>query len=276
MTASSAALLAAARMMPLGWVAPPLGGPSRAARIVVGLLLSALVMPSLSSLPPPPSLPLAMMQELLVGLFLGMTAAIPLRAAEAAGGILDGATHPWRAALDGGELDGAKRERPLATAYGLFALALFAAFDGPRLVVVAAAKSYAALPAAHGFDVAAANVHALSANVHALAANVPALPANVPALPHGLDGAALALVLGIGARLVASAVTLAAPSLAALLVADVAFALVARAQPKFAAAVEAAPLRLGVVVLALAAGALAVAHALTRAFADAAALGLTP
>jgi flagellar biosynthetic protein FliR len=232
-TTTTAVALAAARMAPLGWVAPPLGGPSRGARALVALLLTALVVPSLRGQAEPQPLATALLLELLAGLFLGLVAALPLRAAEAAGALLDVAAQPKR------------RARSLGDAYALFALALFAAFDGPRLVIVAAAESYAALP--------------LGAGLHG-----------------GPSGAALPALLAVGARLVAAAVTLAAPGLAALLVADLALALVARPQPLVAQVGAAAPLRLAVVVLAVAGGALAATHVLGRAFAEAAALELRP
>src|SRR5438477_90003 len=80
------------------------------------------------------------------------------------------------------------------------------------------------------------------------------------------------------ARLIIAAIltALVFPSLAALLVADLALALVARPQPLIARAVAAAPLRLAVVVLAVAAGTLAATHALARALADAAQLKVLP
>jgi flagellar biosynthetic protein FliR len=229
MTTATALLLGGARMTPIGWVAPPLGGPSRAARLVVAAGLTLLVLPSLRAQPEPDPLATALLGEVLVGLLLGLVAALPMRAAEAAGLILDGAAQPWR------------RRGPLGDAYLLFALALFAAFDGPRMVIVAAAQSYRALP-----------------------------------LGHVLDGAALPSLLAVGARLVGAAVTLAAPALAALLVADVALMLLGRAQPWISRTVDGLSLRLLVVVLASAAATLMAAHALVRAFSDAATLTLPP
>jgi flagellar biosynthesis protein FliR len=237
-----AVAIGAARLAPLAWVAPPLGGPARAARVIMALLATAMVAPLLFA-QPDPSTPASALRliagELGVGLTLGLVASVPFAAARAAGALLDGATQPWRALVwprrDAG---------PLADGYALFALALFAAFDGPRLVLAAAAQSYAALPPGRGL----------------VATDLPAL-------------------LGLGAKLVAAAVTLAAPALAALLVADVAFALLARAQPalaRAAGAADAAPLRLLIVVLAVAASIYTATHALGRAFSDAAHLRLVP
>ena len=81
----------------------------------------------------------ALPSEISLGLLLGLVAALPFAAAEAAGALVDAGVHPWRARA-------ARTRRaargPLAEAYALFALALFAAADGPRLVAVAAGRSY--------------------------------------------------------------------------------------------------------------------------------------
>jgi type III secretory pathway component EscT len=228
-TTSAALALATARMAPLGWVALPLGGPSRSARAIVAALLVALVLPSLLARPAPQPLATVLVTELLVGLFLGLVGALPVYAARAAGGLLDAAIQPGRST------------RSFGDGYELLALALFAALDGPRLVIVAATESYAALP-----------------------------------LGHGLASPQLPQLLAVGARLVAAAVTLAAPALAALLVADVALALVARPQPLVARVIMAAPLRLLVIVLAVAAAALTTMHTLLHGFTDAASLKLPP
>lgn len=278
MTTTAALAIATARMAPLGWVAPPLGGPARIARVIVALLLIAIVLPAVQASPQPGSLPSTLLTEALVGLFLGLLAALPLRAAESAGGLVDGAMHPWR------------RRGPLADAQALFALALFAAFDGPRLLIVAAAQSYAALPIGHGLASLEHGATSLGHGAAPLSHGAASLGHGAAPLSHGaalggaalahLDGAALEHILAIGTRLVAAAVTVAAPALAALLVTDVALALVARAQPLPSRAPfdseGAAPLRFAVAVLAVAAGTLAAAHGLSRALADAAHLNLQP
>ena len=115
--------------------------------------------------------------------------------------------------------------RVVGDAYALLALALFAALSGPRLLVVGLAQSYAAFPVGG----------ALSAS------------------------AGLGLAVDTGARLVASAVTLAAPVLAALLLADLLAALLVRVQPALEDAVGGASLRtlLAVAVIGLGLGTVA-------------------
>jgi flagellar biosynthetic protein FliR len=229
-TLGAATLLAAARMGPLGLVAAPFGR-AWLARGIVAALLVAVVVPAvmaqdaaatalagapLASLPRA-SLPLSSLPgEIVVGLLLGLVAALPFAAAEAAGALVDAGVQPWRAR---------RGERgPLAEAYFLFALALFAVADGPRLVAVAAGKSYVAWPI--GRAVTSAEV------------------------------------LHVGAALVLTAVNLAAPALAAMMVAELALAAVGRVQPSLGRAVEAAPLRALAVLLVAAAAVYAGARAL--------------
>jgi type III secretory pathway component EscT len=172
----------------------------------------------------------ALPSEIVVGLLLGIVAALPFAAAEAAGALVDGGVHPWRAR---------RGERgPLADAYFLFALALFAVADGPRLVAVAAGKSYVAWPIGRA--------------------------------------PSLAEVLGVGAQLVATAVAIAAPALAAMLVAELALALVARVQPALGRAVDAAPLRALGVLLVAAAAVYSVAHVLAPTMSAASHLQVAP
>ena len=226
MTAGSAVVLAAARMGPLALVAAPF---SRAwwARAIVGALLVAAVVPAVMTQAASTA---ALPSEILVGLLLGVVAALPFAAAEAAGALVDGGVHPWRAR---------RGERgPLAEAYFLFALALFAVADGPRLVAVAAGKSYVAWP--------------------------------IGRAPSA------AQVLGVGAELVGGAVAVAAPAVAAMLVADLVLAPIGRAQPALGRAVDGAPLRALAVLLVAAAGVYAVAHMLAPAMSATAHLQVAP
>lgn len=212
MTPTAATLWAAARMAPLGLVAPPFGR-AWAARAVVAALLTAAVVPFVMAQPAPPAE--ALPAEVLLGLLLGLVAALPFAAAEAAGALLDAGVQPWRLRT------GARG--PLADAYALFALALFASVDGPRRVAAAAGRSYLALPLGH---------------------------------------APAAEVLAVGARLVTVGAAVAAPGLAALLVAELGLALMGRVQPALGRAVEAAPLRALALVLAAAAGVYSAARVL--------------
>jgi flagellar biosynthesis protein FliR len=212
-TAAAAAALAAARMGPLALVATPLTGRAWPARLVVAALLVAGATPIVMA-----QAATSWTLEPLVGLTLGLTAALPFAAAEAAGALIDGSAQPWRARL------GARRG-PLADAYSLFALALFAVLDGPAATLRAALGSYAAWPAGTA--------------------------------PTEADA------LALGARVVVTAVQLAAPALAALLLADLALAAIGRVQPALARAVDAAPLRMLAALLALAGGVYAASHALS-------------
>ena len=227
MTAAAATVLAAARMAPLALVTPPLGR-AWAARVVLAALLTAAVVPFVMA--QPATSWAALPAEVLLGLLLGLVAALPFAAAEAAGALLDVGVQPWQARR------GARG--PLGEAYVLFALALFAAVDGPRLVATAAGRSYLALPIGH--------------------------------VPSAAE------LVGVGARLVAVGVALAAPALAALLVAELGLTLVGRVQPSLGRAVMAAPLRALVVVLVAAAGVYAAARGLGPTLSLAAHLRLGP
>lgn len=213
MTPAAATLLATARMAPLALVAAPFGR-AWLARVIVGALLVAAVVPFVVA-QPDASLA-ALPTELVVGLLLGLVAALPFAAAEAAGALVDGAVRPWQAR------HGARG--PLADAYLFFALALFAVADGPRLVATAAGGSYVAWPIGRA-----------------------------PSTPE---------LLAVGARLVATGVTVAAPALAAMLVAELVLALVGRVQPALGRAVDAAPLRALAGLLAAAAAVYAASRAL--------------
>lgn len=229
MSAAGAIVLAAARMGPLAVVAAPLGrGPI--VRGVVAALLVGAVLPAVMA---QPATTAALPSELVVGLLLGVVAALPFAAAEAAGALADAGVHPWRARRAAGGDRG-----PLADAYALFALALFAVADGPRLVAVAAGKSYVAWP--------------------------------IGRAPSAAE------VVGVGATLVATALAVAAPVLAAMVVAELVLALVGRVQPALGRAVDAAPLRALAVLLVAAAAVYAVAHMLAPALSAAAHLQVAP
>ena len=227
MTAGGAVVLAAARMGPLAMIAAPFGR-AWLARAIVGALLVAAVVPFVVA--QPVATMSLLPSEILVGLLLGLVAALPFAAAEAAGALVDVGVHPWRAR---------RGERgPLADAYFLFALALFAVADGPRLVAVAAGRSYLAWPIG--------------------------------------QAPSAAQVLAVGAELVATAVAVAAPPLAAMLVAELALVLVARVQPALGRAVDAAPLRALAVLLVAAGAVYSVAHLLAPTMSAAAHLQAAP
>ena len=226
MSSGSALVLAAARMGPLALVAAPLGR-GWLVRAIVSALLIAAVMPAVLA---QSATVAALPSEILVGLLHGVVAALPFAAAEAAGALADAGVHPWRARRNA--------KGPLADAYFLFALALFAVADGPRLVAVAAGRSYVAWP--------------------------------IGRVPSAAE------VLGVGAALVAAAVAVAAPALAAMVVAELVLALVGRVQPALGRAVDAAPLRALAVLLVAAAAVYSVAHMLAPAMSATAHLQVAP
>ena len=96
------------------------------------------------------------------------------------------------------------------------------------------------------------------------------------AWPIGRAPPSAAQLVGVGAQLVATAVSLAAPALAAMLVAELALALVGRVQPALGRAVDAAPLRALAVLLVAAAAVYAGAHALAPTMSAAAHLEAAP
>lgn len=213
----TALLVAFARTGGFAWLAVPVRPAS--ARLLVGAAL-ALAMAPLAAPPEGAAVALVLAREAAVGLALGLVASVPLRAAELAGLLTDGARRPARGP------SGA----PLGLLLRWLALALFAAADGPRLWVTALADGYAALPVA-----------------------------------RPLEGGA-AVAIDAVARLIAEAVTLAAPALAALLVADAALGLVTRAAPSLAPTGTGRAARELAALGALAACAGAVAAALSGGF----------
>jgi len=178
-------LVALARIGPLVALTPALGVGAWP-KLIVAAILTALVAPSVGAGSP--------VHELLVGATLGLTAAVPFRAAEAAGLLV---------------------KRPTGEGYKLFALAVFAALGGPRLVVAALARSYEAFP--------------------------------VAGAAPGVESA----IAAVG-QLIVAAASIAAPALAALLLAELAVGLVHRAQPAAADAIAAPSVRLLAMLLALA------------------------
>lgn len=238
-----ALLVAAARTLPLALLVPALGGPRTSPRVRVGLglLLAALVLPALR--PALEAAPLTAMgpvraalllgREVLVGLTLGFAAGMLFRAAEAGGRLADvarGANVAEALAPDGGA-----RSSALGDLYLLLAVIVFLELGGLRTLAHALARSYEAVPIA-----------------------APTPPLNAAGL-----GRAAALVTLVTAKLVESAVGLAAPVLVAMLLADVAFALMARAAPQIPVGVAVVPARalLGLGAVLVGAGALVAALA---------------
>lgn len=190
------ALLLALRLGPLVLIAPWLaaGYAPRLMQVAItaGLVVCMLpvaVTPAALALPSDLlSLALLGMRELLVGLVLGVSLAVPVLAVRWAGeliGISFGGSHEHEA------------EPPLATLHGLFAAALFVTLGGHRLALAAIARSLETVPLA-----------------------TLALPANSTAIATGS-----ALLLG---QAIATAVLIALPVLIALALSDALLAWFAR------------------------------------------------
>ena len=168
-------VVAAARMPPVAFVAPPLGGRRRRPRLVLAGVLTALVAPAVRRRVSGP------------WRWLGREAAG--RAGAGAGG--GGAVSRWREA--GRRVGRSRRATPtgagavLGRRFALLALALFAALDGPRLLVSGAGREL------RGVSRRRARSHAAGGR---------------------------GVTLEAGARLSRPAIALAAPALAALLLAE--------------------------------------------------------
>jgi len=230
--------LAAARTVPLAWMVPVFGGPRVAApfRLGLGILLALLCLPAVypvfapgaagSSGAPawgPVGWVLVGARELLVGATIGFCAAAMFAAAAAAGRLVDLARGTNVAEI----LSPASGERssPTAELYLLLAMLVFFELGGLRILATALGRSYEA---------------------------VPVLPAGAT-LP-GLRPAAT-LVIACVAKLLESAVGLAAPVLVAMWLGDAALGVLARIAPQLPIGVAALPakalLGLGLVLLGL-------------------------
>jgi type III secretory pathway component EscT len=228
--------LGAARAIPIAWLVPAFGGRSLplAARLGLGLVLAMLGWPYLMTAAAAPALAelgvlgwgLLAAREVLIGATVGWVVALAFRAAEAAGGLADVARGAGLA--EPSSLSSNDSSSPLGALYWLSAVVIFLELGGLGRLASALARSYQAIPIGAGATAGATSAHA------------------------GM-GAALELVVVASARLVESAVGLAAPVIVALLLADLALAAVARLTPRvpihFAAMPARALLGVGVVLL---------------------------
>ncbi|MBC8131348.1 MAG: flagellar biosynthetic protein FliR, partial [Deltaproteobacteria bacterium] len=208
--------LGAARTVPLTWLVPALGGPRVAPEIRVGLgvLLAVLclpiLLPAVAAAPLATSAPSSLLgqgtvgwvllvaRELLVGLSVGLCTGAAFRAAEAAGRLVDILRGANMAEVLSPTSD--ERTSPTGDLYLFIAVVLFLEMGGMRFLVAALARSYEAVPVGGAPSVAAL-------------------------------GSVAALVTLTTAKLLESAVGLAAPVLVALWIADVALGVVGRASP---------------------------------------------
>ena len=143
--------LVLARVVGLCWTAPVLATPGLGGRgrIVLAVTLTALVAPVVASEIAPPGGPWtfgrACLFELAIGAGLGWAGSLVIAGARQAGEVVGAQAGLAPAALFDPEAgDGMT---PLGHLYGLVALGVFLALDGPTRLVVALAESYRAIPA---------------------------------------------------------------------------------------------------------------------------------
>jgi len=230
--------LGAARTIPIVWLVPAFGGRALPipVRLAMALLLAAFSVPHsmsgvVAALSPTPGLAawlLIVAREALIGAAVGLVVSFFFRAAEAAGVLIDvlrGSNFAEVLAPDGGT-----RSSPLGALYLLLATVIFLELGGLGRLAVALERSYEALPV--GAGPAGASVAGVQAQ--------------------------LQLVLVASAKLIESALGLAAPVIVALLLADVAMGVVGRVTPALPVHFAALPLKavLGVGVVLLGLGAL--------------------
>jgi len=228
--------LGAARSVPIVLLVPGFGGRALPVplRVGIGLLLASFSLPHLASgtaatllrSPGTGAWILIAARESLTGATVGLVVSFFFRAAEAAGGLVDvlrGASFAEVLAPDSGA-----RSSPLGALYLLLATVVFLELGGIGRLAVALARSYEALPLGGGPGARVA----------------------------GLESQ-LQMMLVASAKLVESAVGLAAPVIVALLLADVALGVVGRVTPALPVYFAAMPLKgvlsIGVVLLGVAA-----------------------
>jgi len=144
-------LMVLARALGLAWTAPVLATPGWGgrARLILAGTLAALVAPVVAAdLTAPPTawvLAGACLAELAIGAGLGWAGALVIAGARQAGEVVGGQSGLSPAALFDPEAgDGLT---PLGHLYGLVALGVFLALDGPPQLVGALAESYRVVPA---------------------------------------------------------------------------------------------------------------------------------
>lgn len=217
--------LGAARVVPIFTVAPFFGGRLVPAPVRVGIALAfvALVFPAVAAGAPDPAtlgpatIAALLLKEVLLGALLGFLVAVPFWAAEAAGRLVDTARGAQNAELYVPQLG--TQSSPLGDLGLQLAVIAFFAMDGHLLFLRALGESYRAVP-------------------------VTGFPARLVA------GDATQLAVDATSRLVLAALGLAAPALAALLLADVALGLVNRVSPHIQVFFLGMPLKAALGVLA--------------------------
>ncbi len=187
------AFLVLSRWVPVVLLAPFFAARAlpMVARIAIALALSAAVFPAaLAAAGPLPAstlgLALLVARELLVGALLGLLVAIPFRALEAGGRLMDTARGARMAEVLAAPTDA--RASPLGAFLLLMGVALFFTVDGHLLVIRALGASYQSLPVG--------------------AALGPGAPERVTALALHLTGRFFTVALGLAAPVLAAAVLL--------------------------------------------------------------------
>jgi flagellar biosynthetic protein FliR len=218
------AALVAARGAGVAWTAPALETPGLDVRfrVILAILLGVVLVPVLKAVGPVQTLtPLAFcaafVVELLVGCAIGWSAAVIIGGARQAGEIVGAQAGFSAAALFDPEAP--DELTPLGHLYGLFALAVFLALDGPLALVRGLVSSFKIIPVGTG-----------------------GLSRETATLAFGRVGDALALALRA-----------AAPAALALALASVALGLLGRAAPSLPLVALSMPIRaiLGLVFVLL-------------------------
>ncbi len=144
--------LVLARTLGLAWTAPALStqGLGFRARLLLAVTLTALIGPivarHVSSPPDPASLGLACVAEVVIGAGLGWAGALVIAGARQAGEVVGAQAGLSPAALF--DPEAGEGMTAMGHLYGLVALGMFLALDGPTELVRALVESYRAIPAA--------------------------------------------------------------------------------------------------------------------------------
>jgi type III secretion protein SpaR/YscT/HrcT len=195
--------LGASRTLPLSLMIPTFGGPAlpMPIRLGLGLGLAVLCFPVIALQPVPSGAvgwTVLLFREVFVGVVMGFVVACLFHAVEAAGRVTDVLRGANLAEVMSPLSD--DRSTPLGSLFLLLAIVVFWEMGGAGYLITALARSYEAIP----------------------------LTAGAPSL--GVQRAAI-LVVAASAKLIESALALAAPAVVALLIADLTLGALGRASP---------------------------------------------
>jgi flagellar biosynthetic protein FliR len=221
---TGSAILVLARSFGLAWTAPALAAPGTGwqLRLMLAGLLTIVLVPAVGGETAAPlewsAIGRASLAEVAVGAGLGLSAALIVAGARQAGEIVGAQAGLSPAALF--DPDAGDEMTPLGHLYGIVALAIFLALDGPIVLIKALIESY-----------------------HVVPAGAATLTEDTARLAFGRVGDALALALQA-----------AAPPALALALAGVALGLLSRAAPSLQLVALALPVRsaLGLLLVGLA------------------------